>query len=151
MGYGWNLDSWSGYPPARDRFLQACALDGANALVLSGDSHNAWANNRPGGRDGRPAAIEIAGASVTSPGFERAFSSAAPGAREAAMVAANPELAWCDVTHRGYASAKLTPTRVDVDWFAFESVANPVAAAPTITRSSAEPTRTHGVGPWHFA
>ena len=150
LGYGWNLDSWSGYPPARDRFLQSCARDGANALVLSGDSHNAWANNLPGGRDGRPAAIEIGGMSVSSPGFERTFTNVAPGGREQAMVAANPELAWCDVTHRGYAAAKLTATQVDVDWVAFGSITTPVAPTPTITHSSAEATRDHGVGPWHF-
>ncbi len=150
LGHGWNLDAWSGYPAARERFLQACAVDGANALVLSGDSHNAWANNLPGGRDGRPAAIELAGASVSSPGFERTFRNAAPGAREAAMVGANPELAWCDVSRRGYAVATLTPAQVDVEWLGFDSVATPVATAPTITRSSAPATRGHGVGKWEF-
>ena len=150
QGYGWNLDAWSGYPPARERFLQSCAEDGANALVLSGDSHNAWANNLPGGRDGRPAAIELAGASITSPGFERTFRNAAPGAREAAMVGANAELAWCDVTRRGYAVATLTREKVSVDWLAFESVTTPTAPTPTITKSSAEATRAHGVGKWQF-
>ena len=63
----------------------------------------------------------------------------------------NPELAWCDVTHRGYAAAKLTPTRADVDWIAFDSVTTATATTPTITRSTAETTRDHGVGPWAFA
>lgn len=150
LGYGWNLDSWSGYPQARARFLQACASHAKNALVLSGDSHNAWANNLPGGRDGRPAAIEIAGAGVTSPGFERTFVGAGPGGREAAMRAANEELAWCDLTHRGYCVAKLTPSRADVEWLGFDSIATPTAPEPKVTRSSAEATRDRGVGAWQF-
>jgi len=150
LGYGWNMDSWSGYPLARTRFLQDCAAHANNALVLSGDSHNAWANNLPGGRDGRPAAIEMAGAGVTSPGFERTFVNTGPGGREAAMRAANEELAWCDLTHRGYSVAKLTRTRADVEWLAFESVATPAAPAPKVTRSSAEATANRGVGAWQF-
>lgn len=151
LGYGWNMDSWSGYPPARQRFLQSCATDAANALVLSGDSHNAWAHNLPGGRDGRPAAVEIGGTSVTSPGFERTFSNATPEARAAAILAANPELAWCDVTRRGYACTRLTSARADVEWIGFDTVTTPTAPSPVIVRSSAEATRDRGVGPWHFA
>jgi alkaline phosphatase D len=45
LGLPWNLDSWGGYPAARSRFLQSCAHDAANVVVLGGDSHNCWANN----------------------------------------------------------------------------------------------------------
>ncbi|MDX2233227.1 MAG: alkaline phosphatase D family protein [Hyphomonadaceae bacterium] len=151
MGYGWNLDSWGGYPAARDRFLQSCAMDGSNALVLSGDSHNAWAFNLPGGKDGRPAAVEVAGASVTSPGFENTFRNAPEGGRESAMTGANKELAWCDLSRRGYAVARLTRAAVDVEWIAFDDVRVATAPTPKITRSRAEATRTQGVGPWTFS
>jgi alkaline phosphatase D len=36
-GLGWNLDSWGGYPKARERFLAACAQKGTNVVVLSGE------------------------------------------------------------------------------------------------------------------
>lgn len=150
-GFAWNLDSWSGYPAARTRFLQSCATDAANALVLSGDSHNAWANNLPGGKDGRPAAVEIATSSVSSTGFEKTFSGGAPGAREAAMLAANEELAWCDVTRRGYATAKLTRTAAEAEWIGFEDITKPEPGARTVTRASVEASARHGVGPWRFA
>ncbi len=149
-GLSWNLDSWGGYEAARGRFLQACATDANNAIVLSGDSHNGWANNLPGGRDGRPAAVEMAGLSVSSGGMERAFSKGEPGARERAMLAANRELAWCDVTHRGYSTVKLTRAAAEVDWIAFENVATRDAPVASITKSRAEATRAHGVGAWQF-
>jgi alkaline phosphatase D len=146
LGYGWNLDAWSGYPKARERFLAACAAHANNALVLSGDSHNAWANNL-GGVAGKPVAVEIAGAGVTSPGFERTFTNAPAGGREAAMRAANEELAWCDLTRRGYAVAKLTRARVETEWISFDSVASPTAGTPGIARTVAEAS-ARGVGPW---
>lgn len=150
LGYGWNLDSWSGYVAARQRFLQSCATDAANAIVLSGDSHCAWANNLPGGRDGRPAAIEVAGTSVSSGGFERTFNKRTPEERAQAFVSANPEIAWCDITHRGYSVVKLTRAGAAVEWIAFDNVLTRDAPVHSITRSTAEATRSHGVGAWHF-
>jgi alkaline phosphatase D len=121
-GLEWNLDSWGGYPAARRRFLETSAAIGANTIVLSGDSHNAWVNALPGGKDGRMAAIEVAGASVTSPGMENTFTAATPGAREAAMLGANPNMAACDLTNRGYAAVTLTPTKARVDLLAVSDI-----------------------------
>ena len=38
-----NMDSWDGYPAARDRLLAAAQRADANLVTRSGDSHNAWA------------------------------------------------------------------------------------------------------------
>ena len=43
VGLPFNLDGWDGYPAARERLLQAALDADANLVVLSGDSHNAWA------------------------------------------------------------------------------------------------------------
>ncbi|MFT4057537.1 MAG: alkaline phosphatase D family protein, partial [Novosphingobium sp.] len=43
-GLPFNMDSWDGYPAARDRLLRAAAEANCNLVVLSGDSHNAWGN-----------------------------------------------------------------------------------------------------------
>src|SRR3546814_3887487 len=74
--------SWDGYPAARSRLLAAAQRADADLVTLSGDSHNAWAFDLTHG--GRPAGIEIAGHSVTSPGFE-AYT---PGISDATRVAA---------------------------------------------------------------
>jgi alkaline phosphatase D len=73
MHMPWNLDAWDGYPAARTRVLQSCAANASNAVVLGGDSHNTWLNNLAAPDEtSRMAAIEFAGASVTSPGLEQA-------------------------------------------------------------------------------
>jgi alkaline phosphatase D len=148
LGMPWNLDAWDGYPAARARFLQACAANANNAVVLGGDSHNCWLNNLAAESGARLAAIEFAGGSVTSPGLERALAGAAPGAREALMRTANPHMAWCDATNRGYGALRFTRTACEAEWVAFADVRSPQAPAPTITRLSAEPSADAGPSAW---
>ncbi|ANP46397.1 alkaline phosphatase D family protein [Candidatus Viadribacter manganicus] len=149
MHMPWNLDAWDGYPAARDRFLQTCTAHATNAVILGGDSHNTWINNLAAPNDAsRMAAIEFAGASVTSPGLEQAMAAGAPGAREAMMRSANPHLAWCDVTNRGYGALKFTRSACEAEWVAFANVRDAEAPAPTITRMSATPSAQGGPGPW---
>jgi alkaline phosphatase D len=149
MRMPWNLDAWDGYPAARDRFLNACAAHATNAVVLGGDSHNTWLNNLAAPNSAsRMAAIEFAGASVTSPGLEQAMSAAAPGAREAMMMSANPHLAWCDVTNRGYGALKFTRGACEAEWVAFADVRAAEASAPMVTRFSATPSVDAGPGAW---
>ena len=149
MGMPWNLDSWDGYPAARERFLQACATNATNAVILGGDSHNTWLNNLAAPADAsRMAAIEFAGASVTSPGLEQAMAGAAPGAREAMMRSANPQLAWCDITNRGYGALKFTRSACEAEWVACANVRDEAAGTPSITRFSATPSMQNGPGAW---
>jgi alkaline phosphatase D len=147
-GLPWNLDSWGGYPAARQRALDACTANANNAIVLGGDSHNCWVNNLPGPQ-GRLAAIEFAGGSVSSPGFERSLSNAAAGAREALMRSANPALAWCDVSRRGYGALRFTHEACDAEWIAFADVTSPHAGAPMVTRMSSAASTNAGPGAWN--
>lgn len=149
MHMPWNLDAWDGYPAARTRFLQTCVANAANAVILGGDSHNTWINNLAAPDDTtRLAAIEFAGASVTSPGLEQAMSAAAPGARETMMKSANPHLAWCDVTNRGYGALKFTRGACEAEWVALADVKTAEAHAPSTTRLSATPSANAGPGAW---
>jgi alkaline phosphatase D len=151
MRMPWNLDAWDGYPAARTRFLEACAAHGSNVAVLGGDSHNTWLNNLSSADGGRVAAIEFAGASVTSPGLERVLSNGAPGAREAMMRSANPHLAWCDVTNRGYGVLRFTRSACEAEWVAFGDVQTQPAPAPTITRLAAGAGAQSGPSGWALA
>ncbi|MFN3609501.1 MAG: alkaline phosphatase D family protein [Hyphomonas sp.] len=63
-----NLDSWDGYPEARERLLTSAVEAAANLVVLSGDSHMFWANDLYRGSDGAFAGVEFATGSLTSPG-----------------------------------------------------------------------------------
>jgi len=151
LGLPYNMDNWNGYPAARDRFLAACVANANNALVLGGDSHNCWVDNLAAQGGARLAALEFAGGSVTSPGLEHTLTAAAQGQRESAMKNANPNIAWCDVTYRGYGAFKLKRASCDAQWVAFPSVREPQMPAPTVTRFSSTPSAAAGPGAWNVA
>jgi len=135
VGLPFNYDNWGGYPAARARFLSSALASGGSTVVLSGDSHNAWAYNL--GHDGHAAAVEFAGHSVTSPGFESALKTA-PEKVAAALVKANPELAWCDTSRRGYMDLTVQADRVSNSWIMTDSILTRSARATIGHRASVE-------------
>jgi alkaline phosphatase D len=147
LGLPWNLDSWGGYQSARARFLEACVANANNTVVLGGDSHNCWLNNLTAADGSRLAAIEFAGGSVSSPGFERSLSNAQPGEREALMRGANPPLAWCDLTRRGYGALTFTREACTAEWVAFDDVRTREAGTPSVTRITSAASAA-GPGAW---
>ena len=126
LGLPFNYDNWGGYPAARARFLRSSQAVGANLIVVTGDSHNAWAYDL--GQDGKPAGVEFAGHSVTSPGYESSVH-VDPKTVAAALVAGNPELKWCDTSRRGYMAVTLTPDRASCDWVMLDTITARTAAA----------------------
>lgn len=124
-GVASNLDSWGGYPAARARFLRSAQATDANLVVITGDSHNAWAFDLA--QDGA-AGVEFAGHAVTSPGFESAFATD-PVAVARMMVAGNPELKWCDTSRRGYMALTMTPEQVRNDWLFVDTIRQRTARA----------------------
>jgi alkaline phosphatase D len=119
LGLPFNYDNWGGYPAARARFLRSAQASGAELLVVSGDSHNAWAFDLA--QDGKPAGVEFAGHSITSPGLERA-TSPDPGVVARGFVSASAELKWADTSRRGYMALTLTPERARNDWVFLDTV-----------------------------
>lgn len=115
-----NMDSWDGYPAARDRLLAAAQRADADLVTLSGDSHNAWAFDLT--HDGRPAGIEVAEQSITSPGFEAYTPGISDDTRVSALRASSPQLRWANTRDRGYATVALTPEKVTADWHSVASV-----------------------------
>lgn len=115
-----NMDSWDGYPAARDRLLAAAQKADADLVTLSGDSHNAWAFDLS--HDGRPAGIEVGGHSVTSPGFEAYTPGISDATRVSALRASSPQLAWANTQDRGYVTVALTRDRMTASWHNVETV-----------------------------
>ena len=107
------MDRWDGYPAARARLLNAAQAADADLVMLSGDSHNAWAYGLE--QDGKPAGVEFAGHAVTSNGMENSCG-ADPRVVAQGFVAANPELKWADTSRRGYMMIEVTPQRVTGEW-----------------------------------
>ena len=125
VGLPGNLDSWGGYESARNRLLSAAQEATTSLVVVSGDSHNAWASDLAHG--GKPAGVEFAGQGVTSPGYESALA-ADPLVVAAGLVAANPELKWCDTSRRGYVTVSFTPEAARADWVFMADVKVPGTA-----------------------
>lgn len=126
VGLPFNYDNWGGYPAARARFLRSAQAAGAELVVITGDSHNAWAYDLA--QDGKPAGVEFAGHSVTSPGYETA-TGIDPQVVARTLVAGNPELKWCDTSRRGYMAMTLTPERASNDWIMVDTIRTRTPAA----------------------
>lgn len=119
-GVPYAMDMWSGYPAARERLYQSALDADANLLVLAGDSHNAWAfeHDHKGARVG----VEMAGQSVTSPGFEHYLGWIRPDDLARDVMAASPALKWCDTSQRGYLAVELTPKSATGEWRFLQTV-----------------------------
>lgn len=119
------LDIWDGYPAARARLLRASQEAAANLIVLSGDSHNAWAFALD--QDGLAAGVEFAGHSVSSPGQERALRQD-PAIVARAYVDYNRQMKWANTSRRGYVTIELTPERATGEWVFMDTVRQPSLA-----------------------
>ena len=119
-GLPFNLDAWDGYPAARSRLLAAAQRADADLVTLTGDTHNAWAFDLAEGN--RPAGIEIAGQSVTSPGYESYTSGISDAARVSALRRSSPELKWANTEDRGYVTVRMTRERVTANWHSVETI-----------------------------
>ncbi len=113
------MDRWDGYPAARSRLLKSAQAADADLVMLSGDSHNAWAYGLVEG--GRPAGVEFAGQAVTSNGMEGDMG-ADPKVAARGFMAANPELKWADTSQRGYMMIEVTPQRVTGEWLFLQTI-----------------------------
>ena len=120
IGLPINFDSWDGYPQARDRALKMAQQADADLIVLSGDSHNAWAFDLAT-NDGA-AGVEFGGHSVTSPGIESYLGGARPDVAAKALIEANQQLQWTDTSNRGYMTVKLTPEKATSTWHFLDSI-----------------------------
>jgi alkaline phosphatase D len=115
-----NMDAWDGYPAARAKALAAAQAGNADLIVLTGDTHNAWAFDLA--HDGKAAGVEFAGQSVTSPGLESSFTGTDNATLSKALVTSNPGLVWADATQRGYMAVELTPDKAVSEWRFTDSI-----------------------------
>ncbi|MEZ5994951.1 MAG: alkaline phosphatase D family protein [Hyphomonadaceae bacterium] len=114
-----STDTWDGYPAARDRLLAAIRQAQANVVVITGDSHTAWANEL-NDAEGR-VATEFGATSITSPSDADYFVSA--GVDFAGGVQArNPHVKYVDPIHRGFLVLTLTQEAAQADFFSVSTI-----------------------------
>ncbi len=114
-----NPDSWDGYPAARARVLASLRANAGNALVITGDTHTAWANEIAD-TEGR-VAVELGTTSITSPSQSDAF---VPGGIDfdAGVRARNPHVKYADGTKRGYLVLTLSRQEALAEFFGVSTV-----------------------------
>ena len=115
-GLPFNFDSWDGYPAARERLYASFARAGSHPIVLSGDSHAAWANDLYDA-GGRLAASEFGCTAVTSP----SYGSLLPGLGQV-IADQNREVVYCDQDGKGYTLLTLTPQAATADFVVVSTV-----------------------------
>ena len=114
-----NTDAWDGYPGARERVLSAFRRAGGNAIVVTGDSHSAWANELAD-QDGR-VAVEFGTTSITSPSDAEYFSRA--GMDFGALLRArNPQVKWTDQSCHGFILLTLTREQAKAEFFSVSTI-----------------------------
>lgn len=120
LGLPLGFDTWDGYPAARRRMLRSAQEAGANLVVITGDYHNAFAFDLDEG--GKPAGVEFAGQSVTSPGFESDLPHVRSEDIGRALRERNAQLKWTNLDRRGYATLELTPERATGEWLMLDTI-----------------------------
>jgi alkaline phosphatase D len=115
LGLPMNIDAWDGYPAARARVYSLAQQANARLVVLTGDTHSAWANELMTD-DGRSrVGVEFGVTSITSPGITYYLGEDDPRISPA-FVAANPELKWCDLSSHGFTLVEFSNDSVKAEF-----------------------------------
>jgi alkaline phosphatase D len=103
LGLPMNLDAWDGYPAARARVFRDAQAAGARLVVLTGDTHSAWANELKLTPGGERIGVEIGTTSITSPGIGAYLAGGTDFDPSSAFDQVNDEIAWCHLRGHGFA------------------------------------------------
>ena len=116
------LDTWDGYPAARQRFYNLCRDAGASDLiVLTGDSHAFWANELYDGSN-QPMGVELGTTGITSPGDFENYGPEGAAAFDRLVSEHNREVVWTDCTQRGFVKLILTPESARAEYIVVNNV-----------------------------
>lgn len=117
----YNLDAWDGYAVARETLLGTMRALDRNLVVLSGDTHNAWANDLLDFA-GRRVGVEFATPGVSSPGLEEYFPLENPLAVAAGLTQIIGPLQYANTADRGFMVVTATQTECTARWIYVSTV-----------------------------
>ena len=114
----YNLDAWDGYAYDREVVYGTLQQLGKKAVVLAGDTHNAWAASLHTHETNHEVGVEFATSSVSSPGIEYYLNVPADemAALEYAFQELIDELDYCNLNQRGYLTVTFDHDQVVADW-----------------------------------
>lgn len=139
-----NLDSWDGYPAARERVYDLFKAAKAHPIVLSGDSHAFWVNALFDASGKSRVAAEFGTTGITSPGYGDAMPDAP---LNEAYVSRNPEVLFTDQSAKGFVVLTLTKDSARGDLMAVSTVVRKEFETKTLASWVVTPEQGGGVGP----
>ena len=116
------LDTWNGYPHAREALLADLQELARNPVVLSGDLHTSMASNVHRNGAAEPVTVEIMPPAVSSPGFDEYLPLREPGALGEATMQVNPAVRYMDTRHRGWVHLTVTSAECTAEWRLVDTV-----------------------------
>ncbi|MFT5450765.1 MAG: alkaline phosphatase D [Enterobacterales bacterium] len=117
-----DLDTWDGYPAARERFYQLAKDSGVtDLLVVTGDSHSYWANELYDA-GGQPMGVELGATGITSPRSIMSLGAEAMKRYDELNTANNKEIVWSDGRHNGYIKLQLDHQTAHADYVTVSTV-----------------------------
>jgi phosphodiesterase/alkaline phosphatase D-like protein len=141
-GLPWNLDSWSGFPAARERLYAAVRAAKARVVTLTGDTHTSWANELHDDK-GYRVGVEFGCTSVTSQGAGDTM----PFQELNWMMAeANDEVVYYNAFNKGFTVLTLKAGQVEADFVKVSTVRSPVYFSSVDARYVAHPDEMGGMG-----
>jgi alkaline phosphatase D len=140
----YNLDSWDGYPAARQRVYDLFKASKARAIVLAGDSHAHWANDLLNG-EGERVGAEFGTTSITSPGFSDVLGKDTPVNQ--AFVEQNQGVVYTDHEAKGFVLLTLTHEGAKAEMMGVSTIFEPKAEVAVLKTLTVAPGAEGGVGP----
>jgi alkaline phosphatase D len=116
------LDTWDGYPVAREDLLGDLKELAVNPVILSGDLHTSIAGNLIRAGQEEPVAVEFMAGSVSSPGFAEYLPEYRPGSLSAAALTLNPGLQYMETERRGWLCLTISKAECIGEWHLLDSV-----------------------------
>ncbi len=117
-----DLDTWDGYPAARERFYQiANDANARDLLVISGDSHSYWANTLFD-RNDLAMGVELGATGISSPRSLLAMGEEALEKYDGLNAGHNKEINWTDGRHQGFIRLELNHHGAHADFITVSNV-----------------------------
>jgi len=137
-GETFNMDSWSGYPLARQRLVNALQSAKRNAVIITGDVHASWVgqlHTEPLNVKSPCVAAEFVGTSISSGGDGADIT---PRGEDVLRV--NPQIRYFNA-RRGYVRCSATPSAFRADYRLLDYVTKPGSPIATKVSWTVEPDR----------
>ncbi|MFT6897864.1 MAG: alkaline phosphatase D [Paraglaciecola sp.] len=125
LGLPVDLDSFNGYPAAREDFYQISKEAGAqDLLVISGDSHSYWQNELYDAT-GHAMGVELGATGVTSPRSLLQLGKEGLKHYDEQNALQNPEVVWTDGRYRGFIRLEINHDGAHADFITVSTVESP--------------------------